>query len=158
MAGIRVPARVDFALLCSVQTGFGANQVSLTIGRWGSFPGCCVKWSIQLHLQPRSRMTKLFLHSRILWHIHPLLVNEHSIYFSMDTARHPVEFTVSQELLWLRHGDSSWTQRKGNVRRWKPLPEAWWRDSRLRRLSTCCSEKYSVKCSDSARVNHNCEL
>jgi hypothetical protein len=29
-------------------------------------------------------------------------------------------------------GDISGTQRKGNVRRWKPLPEMWWRHSRLR--------------------------
>jgi hypothetical protein len=32
-----------------------------------------------------------------------------------------------KELLWLWHGDSSGTQRKGNVRRRKPLPENWWR-------------------------------
>jgi hypothetical protein len=36
-----------------------------------------------------------------------------------------VEFTESQELLWLRHGDSSGTQRKGNASRWKPVPENW---------------------------------
>jgi hypothetical protein len=35
----------------------------------------------------------------------------------------PVEFTVSQELLWLKHGDRSGTQRNGNFRRWKPVPE-----------------------------------
>jgi hypothetical protein len=27
------------------------------------------------------------------------------------------------QLLWLRNGDSSETERKENVRRWKPLPE-----------------------------------
>jgi hypothetical protein len=48
-----------------------------------------------------------------------------------------VEFTVSQELLLLTHGDSSVNHRKEIVRRWKPLPEDWWRDNRLRRLSTC---------------------
>jgi hypothetical protein len=31
-------------------------------------------------------------------------------------------------------GDSLGTQRKENVRRWKPLPGGWWRHSRLRRL------------------------
>jgi hypothetical protein len=35
---------------------------------------------------------------------------------------------------WLRPEDSSRTQRKGNVRCWKPLPENWWRHSRLRIL------------------------
>jgi hypothetical protein len=35
----------------------------------------------------------------------------------------PDEFTVSLQLLRLRHGDSSGTLRKGNVCRWKPLPE-----------------------------------
>jgi hypothetical protein len=48
------------------------------------------------------------------------------------------EFTVSEELLWLRHGDSSRTQSNGNVCRWKPVPEGFWRDSG--RLSACCSE------------------
>jgi hypothetical protein len=30
---------------------------------------------------------------------------------------------VSQELLWLRHGNRSGIQRKRNVRHWKQLPE-----------------------------------
>jgi hypothetical protein len=51
----------------------------------------------------------------------------------------PFQFTVSQELLWLRNENSSETQRKGNVRRWKSESEDWWRDSRPRRLSACCS-------------------
>jgi hypothetical protein len=53
-------------------------------------------------------------------------------------------FTASQELLWLRHGDSSSTQRKGKVRRWNPLPEGWLRDSRSRRVSACCSELENI--------------
>jgi hypothetical protein len=51
-----------------------------------------------------------------------------------------VVFTVRQQLLLMCHGDSSGTQRTGNVRRWKPLSENWWRESRPRRLSACCSE------------------
>jgi hypothetical protein len=43
----------------------------------------------------------------------------------LDYWRFGVEFTVSQQLLWLRHGDSSETQREGNVRHWKQLPEDW---------------------------------
>jgi hypothetical protein len=46
-----------------------------------------------------------------------------------------VEFAMNQELLWMKHGDSSGTQRKGNVRRWKPLPEDHWRESRPSRFS-----------------------
>jgi hypothetical protein len=42
---------------------------------------------------------------------------------------------VSWELLWLRHGDSSITQRKENICRQKMLPEDWWTHSWLRRLS-----------------------
>jgi hypothetical protein len=69
-----------------------------------------------------------------------------------------VEFTVRQELLWLRHGHSSGTQRKGNVHHWKLLPECWWRHSRLRRLSVWCNELKSVQNGDSAIVNCNYKL
>jgi hypothetical protein len=41
-------------------------------------------------------------------------------------SRTAVEFTVSQQFLRLRHGNSSGTQRKGNVSRWKLFPEDWW--------------------------------
>jgi hypothetical protein len=51
-----------------------------------------------------------------------------------------VEFTVSEEWLWLRHGNSSGTQKKGNVYPWKPVPEDWKRDSRQRRLISYFSE------------------
>jgi hypothetical protein len=34
-------------------------------------------------------------------------------------------FIVRQELLWVRHRDSSRIQRNGNVRRWKPVPDDW---------------------------------
>jgi hypothetical protein len=40
------------------------------------------------------------------------------------------EFTVSEEFVRLRNGDSSATQEKEKVRHWKPLPEDWWKDNR----------------------------
>jgi hypothetical protein len=47
----------------------------------------------------------------------------------------------------------TWTRKLRDLRRWKPLPDnEWWRHSRLRRLSTCCSELLSVWISDNARV------
>jgi hypothetical protein len=65
---------------------------------------------------------------------------------------------VSQEFLWLRHWDSSGTQRKGNVHRWKPLPNDWWRDSRPSRISACSSELSYAWIGDSAIVNCNNKL
>jgi hypothetical protein len=47
------------------------------------------------------------------------------------------------ELLWLRHGNSSETQKK-EICRWKLLPENWWRQSWLSRLSVCYSEMWTV--------------
>jgi hypothetical protein len=44
---------------------------------------------------------------------------------------------VRSEKLVAEAGDSSGTHRKGNVRRWKPLPSNGY--LRLRRLSVCCS-------------------
>jgi hypothetical protein len=38
------------------------------------------------------------------------------------------------------------------TRRWKPLPDNWWTKSKLRELSTCCSELQSVWIIDSAIV------
>jgi hypothetical protein len=59
------------------------------------------------------------------------------------------EFTVSKGLLWLRHGDSLKTQRKENVRHWKPGPK----DRDGRRLSACCSELEIVR--KGVRLNCN---
>jgi hypothetical protein len=42
--------------------------------------------------------------------------------------------------------------RKGNAHRLKPVPEDWWRVSRPRRLTECCSELHSVWNSNSATV------
>jgi hypothetical protein len=47
---------------------------------------------------------------------------------------------VSWELLWLRHGDSSGTKRKGNVCSWKLLQVDIAEDCSLRRLGACLSE------------------
>jgi hypothetical protein len=44
---------------------------------------------------------------------------------------------------------TSETLRKGNVYRWKPLPENWWRQ--IWRLSVCCSEVHNVRNSERAR-------
>jgi hypothetical protein len=41
-------------------------------------------------------------------------------------------------------GDSSGSQKKGNVRRWKPLPEGWWSHSRLRNLKILLYNNNSV--------------
>jgi hypothetical protein len=48
-----------------------------------------------------------------------------------------VDWWVNRELLWLRHGGSSGTQRNRNACRWKPLPGYWWRHSGF---SMCHSE------------------
>jgi hypothetical protein len=68
-------------------------------------------------------------------------------------SRVQAQFTVSQELVWLRYGDTSATQRTGKVRRWKPLTEGWWSDSRSQRVSACCSELENVWIGDSDIVN-----
>jgi hypothetical protein len=59
------------------------------------------------------------------------------------------ECTMSQDFLWLWRGDSSGTQRKGNVRHWKPVPDDWWWDSRPRRLSATYSYLQTAWNSDS---------
>jgi hypothetical protein len=55
-----------------------------------------------------------------------------------------VGYSVIRELLWLRHGNISGTQRKRKVSRWKPLTEDRGEDNKLRRHSPCHSELYTV--------------
>lgn len=56
------------------------------------------------------------------------------------------------EMPWLRYGDSTGTQKKGNVCHRKPLPKDWWW------LSVCCNELQSVWNSNSARANYSYKL
>jgi hypothetical protein len=58
----------------------------------------------------------------------------------LDFWRVGVEFTVSQELLWLRYGDNSGTQRKEE----HPPLESGTRGLVKRRFNACCSELQSI--------------
>jgi hypothetical protein len=51
---------------------------------------------------------------------------------------------ITRELLWLMHGNNSRYQSKENLCHWKPLPEDWWRHSRLTRLNARHIKLYSV--------------
>jgi hypothetical protein len=57
---------------------------------------------------------------------------------------------MSQGLPWLRDG-AVLEPRKGNVRRRKPVPEDWWKDSR----PCLYSEMSTVRIGDSATVSCN---
>jgi hypothetical protein len=60
---------------------------------------------------------------------------------------------LARELQWDRRGPVKvWRQKLRNLRPWKRLPHDWWRHSRLRRLSTCCSELQSVYICESTIV------
>jgi hypothetical protein len=72
-----------------------------------------------------------------------------------ETTLRNVNKLVSQELLWLRHGNSSGTQRKENGRRWKPVPEDWWRDNRD---SLCAVVNCRAWIGGSSTVNCKCAI
>jgi hypothetical protein len=94
------------------------------------------------------------LYIRILCHIDPLVSNNHEInscywvtaslrsmfaQLQLETATEEQNSLCDPcgdaiQLLYLRHGDSSGSCRKGNVRRWKPLPEDFWIHSRPRKF------------------------
>jgi hypothetical protein len=105
------------------------------------------------------QLRSLIRHTHILWHIYvvrqqTLKSQQHnarfkdtsnSISINGNSNRVADESTVSIKLLWLRHGNSSGTQGKGNENRWKPVPEDWRKDSGPRRLSACSGELKRVR-------------
>jgi hypothetical protein len=66
--------------------------------------------------------------------------------------------TLINLIVGKRHWDSLGTQRKGSVRRWKPITEDWWRNRRPRRLSVHCNELENMWIDDSVIVNCKYEL
>jgi hypothetical protein len=76
-AGVRFPAVVrDFSVLHSVQTVSDTHSASYPVGAGAHSPGVSgrgMKLTIHLHLEPRTRMVELYLHSLI--RLHGVVVN-----------------------------------------------------------------------------------